>query len=138
MNAFVSCSTVGIPGVNHRFAAKLSAHGVRTRLELANLCDDDDRCLDIALRSGLSSGELKRLAKRAQLLNLSEMTPDYLHLLIEAGITSVDELAASSSPMLRERLTHVAAFRPQPHLPSPMTLLGWIAEARLQSTARAA
>ena len=57
MNAFVSCSTVGIPGVNHRFAAKLSAHGVRTRLELANLCDDDDRCLDIALRSYAISRE---------------------------------------------------------------------------------
>ena len=134
----MTSSTITIPGINHRTAAKLISHGIRTRSELAALCHDHRASAALAAQTGLTQSEICRLAHRAELLGISGIDERHLRLLIESGVTSVAELAGFQCHELLQRIQRSDETRTSGLSLSVMTTLGWIAEARLNTASIAA
>jgi predicted flap endonuclease-1-like 5' DNA nuclease len=119
-----------LPGLEPQQTLQLQASGIRDCRHLLRACRRRERFADLVVRTELAPHALHTIAQRAELSQIHGVGPATLARLLEAGVTSLAELAGQEPAALQERLLGVA-----PHAPNLAVIEHWILQARRQCKA---
>jgi predicted flap endonuclease-1-like 5' DNA nuclease len=127
----MATSVSSIKGMNPELAAKLKAEGITNTDQLLEAAAKSGSRKDLAKKVGASPGEILELVNRADLARIKGIGDAYAHLLEEAGVDSVKELAHRVPANLHERMTKANDEKKLvPRVPTVEAITGWIDEAK--------
>ena len=120
-----------IKGMNPELAAKLKAEGITNTDHLLEAAGKSGLRRDLAKKLGISGSELLELVNRADLARIKGIGDAYAHLLEEAGVDSVKELAHRVPANLHERMAKINEEKKLvPRVPTVEAITTWIDEAK--------
>ena len=114
-----------LPGLEPRHTSRLQASGIRDCRHLLRACRLEERFADLVVRTELTPDTLHTIARRAELSRIRGVGPANLARLLDAGITSLADLARQEPAALQVKL-----LRASPHAPNLAVIEHWIQQAR--------
>ncbi len=127
----MATSVSSIKGMNPELAAKLKAEGITNTDHLLQAAQKAGPRRDLAKKLGISGSELLELVNRADLARIKGIGDAYAHLLEEAGVDSVKELAHRVPANLHDRLAKLNEEKKLvPRVPTVEAITTWIDEAK--------
>jgi predicted RecB family nuclease len=114
-----------LPGLNPEQIARLQAAGIGTCQQLLRTSRREERYQALLRSTGLPPETLVDIKQRAELSQIRGIGPAALALLLDAGVKSVDELAAQEPESIQHSLRAATG-----HPPNLAVIENWILQAR--------
>ena len=120
-----------IKGMTPELVTKFEAVGIKNGDALLAQAKTPSQRNDLAKKVGISAGDIKNLANRADLMRLKGVGGDLSNLLEEAGVNSCKELQHRVAERLHTTLVELnAKDRIAHHIPPVAQVQEWIIEAK--------
>lgn len=126
---------VELINVDYQMGSRLAALGIESPTDLLarTRCTADQHAL--ATQLGVATLRVQRWSERAALMQVPGLGALYVHLLNEAGVTTLARLAQADAAALFDRMTQVNRQRKiVRRLPTAAHLQAWIGAARQLAT----
>lgn len=118
-----------LPGLNPDQIVRLQAAGISTCHQLLRASRRDEQFQALLRATGLPPETLVDIKQRAELSQIRGIGPAVLARLLDAGVTSVDELAAHEPEAIQYSLRATTE-----HPPNLAVIESWILQARREPT----
>ncbi len=120
-----------IAGMADKYVDQLFNIGIFTTRDLLIRASTREGRKTISLLTGIDEDTVLRWVQMADLMRINGVGPFYARLLEEAGIRSVDELAASNDRELYLKISRVnARLKMVKKIPTILQVRDWIRQAR--------
>lgn len=121
-----------LPGMTSEYASQLSRLGLTNTQQLSRLGQFPDRCRALAAALHLPQRYITKWIVLSNLARVPSVGCDYNGLLLHAGISSVEQLAQSSTQVLYPRIKrlYVSTMQRSDLCPSPDQVTLWIQHAK--------
>ncbi len=121
-----------LPGMTHEYASQMSQLGLTNTQQLSRLGQFPDRCRDLAKQLNLPQRYVTKWVVLSNLARVPSVGCEYNGLLLHAGISSIDQLAHSTTQILYPRLKrlYVSTLQRSDLCPSPAQVTLWIQHAK--------
>ncbi|MGB8698680.1 MAG: DUF4332 domain-containing protein [Thermosynechococcaceae cyanobacterium] len=121
-----------LPGLSSTDCQKLEALGVETTWDLLQRTRRPGKQIDLAAQLHLSERWVRKWVALAELSHVPSVGCQYCGLLLHAGVTSVEQLAAMTTHTLHRQILRlqVTATQNRALCPHPGMVAQWIQEAQ--------